>query len=83
MEGIVISPPIVPVIEQQPIKEIKFVTATRSKSARTTKKSSPTIKRKKCTRGHRRNRKTNRCNKKCPDGFKRSKSRHCVKRVKN
>ena len=38
-------------------------------------------KRKRCTKGKRRNKKTNRCNKKCPEGYKRSSSKkRCVKK---
>jgi hypothetical protein len=34
---------------------------------------------KRCVRGKRRNSKTNRCNKKCPDGYTRNSKRRCVK----
>jgi hypothetical protein len=38
-------------------------------------------KRKRCTKGKRRNKKTHRCNKKCPEGYKRSSiKKRCVKK---
>jgi hypothetical protein len=33
-----------------------------------------------CSRGKRRNNKTHRCNKKCPDGYNRNSKRRCVKK---
>ena len=63
------DPEMIPPMEKTPMPAKPAIAVTKK-----------THKRRRCSRGKRRNPKTHRCNKKCPAGYKRSKtSRRCVK----
>jgi hypothetical protein len=80
--------------EPEQIKDLKVepgyysnpITIRKTKKNRKTKKRTTTKQKKRCKKGQQRNRKSHRCNKKCPPGTKpsytrKSKKRKCTKKI--
>lgn len=76
-------PPVVPVIQNEPVSQPELMVETpksRRRRSKSSKSKSVTQKKKKrCKKGSRRNRKTKRCRRKCEAGYKKNKSNRCVK----
>lgn len=75
--------PVIPVLDRQMFENNQIQETTlkdeivfdKSNKIKQSKKPS----KKRCSRGKRRNIKTNRCNKNCAPGYKRSKKNYCIK----